>query len=249
MKKAVILFIFILTVVCASAADVTLKDYPYFFVEDGLFNAKYVVGEEAPAVDTVSTTVLSTNLARFEDIKTAVGNSALDSDISNIHKVDAIVIGNPCINNAARQLEHNPKNCEEGLANSTGYIKLFSTGNKVQILITGISAEDRQIMAKKLAEGDLDNFNGDFFAYPTKTGSKSNKLIQQAAQNNIARPLTTTASSASQTENPILETKLTPQVIEPKAPTVYDRIDIQQHREKPGFFGRIWNSIISFFRN
>ncbi|MBW3019563.1 hypothetical protein KY329_05260 [Candidatus Woesearchaeota archaeon] len=237
MKRAVLLFVLLLAF-SVSAADVKIKDYPYFFVKDGLFNAKYVVGAESPALDTVTATILSTNLARFEDFKTAVGTSALDSDIPNILNVNAIVIGNPCDNQAAWQLEGYPADCEEGLADSAGYVKVFSNGNKVQVLITGLSAEDRQIVGEKLAEGDLDNTDSELFVYQTGTGSTPSKKSQNSSNHTESKP--------TPTGNIVLTPKTETVPVDNNKP--YERIDIWDCRNRPGFFGRIWNAIIKFFK-
>ena len=111
----------------AVSAQIAILDYPFFFVHDGLFDAHYVIADESNAVDVVTATILSASLAQFEDVKTAVGTTILDSEVDDIRKINAIVIGNPCISESAAVLEGSPIDCYEGLENSTGYIKIFRT--------------------------------------------------------------------------------------------------------------------------
>ncbi len=146
-------FILLLTVNIASAY--TIADWPSFYVKNGKFNAMYIIGEEAPSLDVVSGTIISTSLAKFENVTTEIGTSAIDTEVADVTKKDAIVIGSPCENKAAAQLLGNPEPCNNELGGSFGYIKLFENNGKVQLLITGLNEKDRHSAAKYLAETDL----------------------------------------------------------------------------------------------
>lgn len=168
MKKA---WWLLLLLVIPSVSAYSLADWPKFFVTDGKFSAKYVVAEESSALDVVSATIISTSLAKFENVTTEVGTSVLDSEVSDIKLFNAIVVGSPCENSAAARLMNNPEPCYKDLAGSVGYIKLFQSGGRVQLLITGLDEKDRNSAAKYLAEKSLSNVNVTEYLVPSNSGS------------------------------------------------------------------------------
>ncbi len=176
------------------ASAVTIADWPQFFVKSGKFNAKYVVGEEAPALDVVSATIISTSLAKFENVTTDVGTSTLDSEITNVSMFNAIVIGSPCENKAAFQLMGSPEPCYKNLGGSVGYIKLYENNGRVQVLITGLDEKDRSAAAKYLANKDLSGIQVAEYLVPSGSGSVPSffeqKMRAKKAEKNITANIT-----------------------------------------------------------
>lgn len=254
MRWKIVLLLFVLCSISVSAS-VRISDYPFFFVHDNLFDAKYVLGDEAPAMDVVTATILSTRLANYPDIKTAVGTTMTDSEVQDIKNINAIVIGNSCVNRAAAQLENNPLDCEAGLQDETGYIKVFTHSNKVQLLITGLSAEDRQYVAEMLGDGDLENINRSTYSVKTHTGSKKSTNISSAWQTgsnqSSSRDYESEVVEESYVEpSPILAAKESEPVVEKTVEVKpYERVEIVESKREVGFFEKVWSSLVRFFRS
>ncbi len=248
MKKVLWLLLLFLPVVNAAL----LSDWPTFFVSAGKFSAKYVVGEEAPSLDVISATIISTSLARFENVTTEVGTSTLDTEIVDIRKYNAIVVGNPCENRAAAQLLNNPEPCFKDLAGSVGYIKLFESNGRVQLLITGLDEKDRHAAAKFLAEKNFASIKTKEYIVQSNSGSVpaffEQKLKAKNVSNNVsvvnATPVVEKVTTANVTPAPqpapiknITFKKVKPGPYEP----------LEELPEKKGFFARLWVWLKSVF--
>jgi len=241
MKKA--MFGLMILILCASVQAAMLSDYPYLFVENGKFNAIYVVGEEAPALDVVSATAISTALARYPNISVTIGTSRVDSEIPNVVYRNAIVIGSPCENQAAAILEGNPTPCHANLSGGIGYIKLFEQNNRTQILITGLDAKDRNAAAKFLATAALHNILSKEFQVASGSGSFAPTALTFKNQTNA------TTNSTNQTN----QTKLTNQTsatkpAKPKQEKIGEYEPLTSFPERKGFFSKFWAWLISLFR-
>ena len=70
-------------------------------------------------------------LARKLIKKINVGAAKLASEVNDITKVNAIVIGGPCANKAAAELLGN-KDCESGFQPGKAMIKMFEHGETLQ---------------------------------------------------------------------------------------------------------------------
>jgi hypothetical protein len=202
MKKWLLVFLLVVNI----ASAVTIADWPQFFVKSGKFNAKYVVGEEAPALDVVSATVISTSLAKFENVTTDVGTSTLDSEISNISMFNAIVVGSPCENKAAAQLMGNPEPCYKDLGGSVGYIKVFESNGRVQVLITGLDEKDRNAAAKYLANKDLSGVKTTEYLVSSNSGSVPAFFEQKMKAKNATKNVSTNITATV----PVKVTNVTP---------------------------------------
>jgi hypothetical protein len=246
MKKWLLTFLLIINI--ASAA--TIADWPQFFVKGGKFNAKYVVGEEAPALDVVSATVISTSLAKFENVTTDVGTSTLDSEISNISMFNAIVVGSPCENKAAAQLLGNPEPCYKNLGGSVGYIKVFESNGRVQVLITGLDEKDRNAAAKYLANKDLSGVKTTEYLVSSNSGSVPAFFEQKMKSKNATKNISTNITATV----PVRVTNITPpkEVVNvtpvPKkiTPGPYEPLDgVPEIRR--GWWARFWGWLKGLF--
>lgn len=245
MKRVILLLLLLLPVVQAY----TLADWPQFYVSHGKFNAKYVVGEEAPALDVISATIISTSLAKFENVTTEVGTSTLDIEISDITKHNAIVLGSPCENRAAAQLMGNPVPCYKDLAGSVGYIKLFENNSKVQILITGLDEKDRNAAAKYLADKSMVNIKTNEYIVVSNSGSvpaffelKYNKT----ATKNASSTAVVNVSNITAPSKPIINDTLNASA-KFNVKTYGEYEPLGKLPEKKGFWASFWSWIKGLF--
>ncbi len=223
----------------------TIADWPSFYVSNGKFNAIYVVGEESSALDVVSATIISSSLAKFENVTTEVGTSKLDSEISDVTIKNAIVIGSPCDNTAAAQLMGNPVPCYKNLGGSVGYIKLFEKNGKVQLLITGLKDKDRNAAAKFVANANLKSINFTEYVINSNSGSTPaffdrkllNKTINQTPEPMPA--VSATPEPANVSEKVVV--KASP------IPGAYEPLETVPKVEKKGFWARLWAWLKSIF--
>lgn len=238
MKKILIL---LLLIPIAQAA--TISEWPDFFVQNDKFRAKYVVGEKSPSLDVISATVISTSLAKFENLTTAIGTSTLDIEISDITIYNAIVIGSPCENRAAMQLMGDPDPCSKDLGGSVGYIKLFENNGKVQLLITGLDEKDRHSAAKYLAGANLSNLTGHEYIVQSASGSTPAFFEQKKVES--------ASTNVSTNVTPVTVTNVTKTVSVPVVENISEEVgpydSLEELPEKKGFFARLWSWLKSIF--
>lgn len=239
MKWLIMLILF-----AGSVSAYTISDYPYFFVQNGRFNAIYVIGEESSALDVVSATAISTALAKYPNVTTEIGTSRLDIEISDITKKNAIVVGSPCENRAAYALEGSPEPCYKNLGGSAGYIKLFENDGKVQLLITGLTAKDRHAAAKFLAEKNIANIKLSTYVIPTSTGSTPQFFEQNRKTEKTPEPNIT--SSESQAVLPSPEATIAP-VAQVQEKKIGEYEPLKELPKKRGFWARLWSWIKGLF--
>jgi hypothetical protein len=233
----------LLLLIAIPAVDAALiSDWPMFFVKDKKFSAQYVIGEEAPSLDVVSATVISTSLAKFENVTVEVGTSKLDSEISDIAAINAIVVGSPCENRAAYKLMGEPEPCYKDLGGSLGYIKLYENNGKIQLLITGFDEKDRHAAAKYLAERNLNNIKTQEYIVASGSGSVPAFFEQKLkALNKTPENVTSDVAEVGVTE-PV------PAELAPKpTPGPYEPLKEIPKKEKLGFWGSIWAWIRGLF--
>lgn len=239
MKRVMACLIFL--ILCVSVQAAMLSDYPYLFVSQRKFDAIYVIGEEAPALDVVSATVLSTALARYPNITVTVGNSRIDSEVPNIVYRNAIVIGSPCENQAAAILEGNPTPCFANLSGGIGYIKLFEQNNRTQLLITGLEEEDRHAAAKFLATAALHNILSKEFQVASGSGSS---IPAKYAKLNLTNAAVSNITNVTVVKN---QTKLV-NVTKTKKEKIGEYEPLARLPERKGWFSRFIDWLLSFFR-
>lgn len=240
MNKELLILSFFLV---AAVQAYTISDYPSFFVQDGKFRAIYVIGEEAPSLDVVSATVVSTALAKYPNVTTEIGTSRIDSEISDIKKENAIVIGSPCENIAAAQLEGNPEPCYKNLSGSTGYLKLFESNGKVQLLITGLTAEDRHQTAKFLASKNLDAMKLKEYIVQTSTNSIPPTILKTVK--NETKPAN--YKPANYSTNSTQQAKAAAKVETPKEVPLGDYEPLEELPLEKSVFVRFWNWLMRLF--
>lgn len=207
--KKMVLIVLLLTQAVLGAS---ISDYPYIFVKNGQFDAIYVIGDEAPSLDVVAATELSTNLAKYPNVTTKVGTSRVDSEIADIRDYNAIIIGSPCELRSASFLQGDPNPCYKNLAASTGHIRLYEHNGKYQLLISGITEKDRSEAVKYLARQSLSGLTGKTHAIPTGTGSTPDYYNRTVTQTKKNTQVTTdnvvyTPSEPPQTSAPVVEVK------------------------------------------
>lgn len=243
-------FLILALLLVTAVSAYSISDYPSFFAKDNTFNAIYVVGEEAPALDVVSATAISSGLAKY-NLTTEVGTSHIDREVLNITRKNAIVVGSPCENTAAAMLEGNPKPCYKGLGGSVGYIKLFEHGSKVQVLITGLTEEDRHAAAKYLANKELSGIKTKEYMVQSYSGS-SPAFFKQKQSNATVK----NASDVPEEETTDGTVKEIPEIPpEPPKPRIqerevgeYEPIEEIEVKEYGGsVWSRFWDWLKSLF--
>jgi len=119
--------------------------YPGYFMDGESFKSNFVtiVGEEAPSSYVVA---LGNLVARTPGVK-PTGFSMLDSDISDITRHNAIIVGNACNNAAIARMFNNPSPCDSApLPTGKGLVKIYQAANgNVALLAAGKT--DAQVVA------------------------------------------------------------------------------------------------------
>ncbi|MBI4140966.1 hypothetical protein HY485_03970, partial [Candidatus Woesearchaeota archaeon] len=109
----------------------------------------------------VTTTVSETGFAeKVNPIPTTV--SMQDSDVDDITRYNAIVVGGACANTVAAGLVGNPEPCWSSVPENKAVVKAFEHDNgNVAILVAGFSAKDTRRATMALAAGKLADVKGD----------------------------------------------------------------------------------------
>lgn len=261
MKKRFV-FLMMLLFLVNVVFSIDISDYPHFFVHGETFDPAYVIGTEAPSTDVVSATILSTAIAQYPEYTVKIGTSKTDDEVSDVKKINAIVIGNPCVNKAAAELEGNPSFCYQGLEGGKGYAKLFSNNGKYQLLITGVSAEDRKAMAEFLAERYLGDLDVTTYSISSYSGSKT---PEKPSHLDVDKTVSVSVEKSDENiieedeEIVVEEVKITPVKKEKKEePKGEEKKEVdntqeikednkQEIKEEKGFFGKIFSAIENFF--
>lgn len=244
--KKVIAVLFACSLLALSASAAAISDFPGFFRSGEKFDAIFVVGDEAPSLDVISATEISTSVAQY-NLTPTVGTSRVDSEISNVKDYDAVVIGSPCVMRAAFELMGEPSPCYKDLGGSIGYIMLFEHGNNVQLLITGLDEKDRHAAAKFLAEKSLGSIKTDEYKVPSRSGSTPQFFAQKV--NKTEKEENAEDEPEKEEEEPEDREKAVkiPEPREPQEYGEYDALDEVPEKEKNGFFGKFWDWLAGLF--
>jgi len=148
-----------------SQEAVDLSDYPFPFIENNVANFIMIIGEDASPDDAIAATDILLSLSYSSGESSVepidVPSPVLDTKVDNIYAQNTIIVGNPCVNNAAAELlgvtAEEPE-CTEGFEEGKAKIKLFQgiqgQGNNVILLVAGYD-NLRTRMASKV----LQNYN------------------------------------------------------------------------------------------
>ncbi|MBI3033888.1 S-layer protein [Candidatus Woesearchaeota archaeon] len=106
------------------------------------------------AVTKSTSTSSEGQLTYSEPVKINVGAAKFDDEVT-VKSQNAIVIGGPCANTAARDLMGvTAENCAEGFSDGKGMIKLYENSGNVAVLVAGFSGTDTRRAARVLADYD-----------------------------------------------------------------------------------------------
>ncbi|MFC1691148.1 hypothetical protein ACFL0W_03105 [Nanoarchaeota archaeon] len=175
MKKLLFMIVtFLFAINIALAAD--LSDYPSFFIEGTELKVDIIVGDRARAEDMAGAKDIGVSLQAFTGAEISgetdsevtissgsthtittrgVDYSTKASDIDDIKKINAIVIGNPDKNPLIEELY--PEFSDE-VKDGEAVIKVFENNNKIQIIVAGPDVDDTRKAARILSrwkENDL----------------------------------------------------------------------------------------------
>ncbi len=96
---------------------------------------------------TSATSAASGDLAKVE----VVDATKLDNEIADVNAQNLVVVGGPCVNTVAAELLGNPTDCTEGFTPGKARVKLFTSGDKVAMLVAGYSGADTRLAGKVIA--------------------------------------------------------------------------------------------------
>jgi len=178
--------------------SVDLSNYPELFVLGKQFNAYFVVGGNAPAIDNLAITDISDSFTKAGYI--VINAAKLDSELNNPLHSNLIVIGKPTENDVTNLLFGG---VTSSLKQGEGMIKLFENYGYVQMLVTGYSAEDTRKAAKVLQNYKDYSLSG---TEVIVTGSMSNPQVKTSVSPIVVKPIVPNSQSESQSQP-----KVTPQ--------------------------------------
>jgi len=124
--------------------SVDLKHFPTIFValdkdNQKVFNGLLVVGKKAPVSDVIAAQNVAVGLNNGIRRPGYIISAVLDTQVDDITKQNAIVIGNPCDNTAAALLLGNTE-CNANLQTGKGLIKVYENNGFIQMVVVGYDA-------------------------------------------------------------------------------------------------------------
>ena len=139
---------------------VDLSDYPYPFIEDDIAKFIMVLGKDSSSEDVISAADILLSLVDSSVSGEPIDIPApiLDTEVADIKAQNTIIVGGPCVNNAAVELlgitAQGPE-CTQGFEEGKAKIKLFQgmegQGENVILLVAGYDSLRTRIAAKVLA--------------------------------------------------------------------------------------------------
>lgn len=179
MKKNLFLAMLLSSLLSIAVTAADLDMYPMPFVSGGNFTAQIIIGGAAPSSDAIAALEISTSLQQKSNTRFTAG---LDDEF-NVWK-NGILIGLPCHNTAiAKVLGTN--NCDIGLANGTGYLKLVEKDGQTFLIVTGKTPADTRKAARLLAKSGVHSLSG---TEVTVTGALDSPEAEKAAQSLRTQP-------------------------------------------------------------
>jgi hypothetical protein len=130
--------------------NIDLSNVHKLFLTEGTydFNAYFVVGANAPAIDNLAMTDIA--MAYGSNGVEIVSVTKLDSEVSNPLKINLISIGGACENTVTDDLLGHPYTCTKGLTEGQGRIRLANYNGYAQLSVDGYTKEDTRKAAKLL---------------------------------------------------------------------------------------------------
>lgn len=184
-KTAILLLPILLLAVSTSAVD--LDAYPIPFISGGSFTAQIIVGAAAPSTDVLAASDIAVSLQQLSNTKIS---AQLDDEFDE--RKNGILIGLPCHNTALAKVL-GTKECDIGLANGTGYLKLVEKDGQTFLIVTGKTPADTRKAARLLAQPNAHGLSG---TEVTVTGTLDKPQAGEAVQP-LQPPKTAAASAAA----------------------------------------------------
>ncbi|MFH1133019.1 MAG: hypothetical protein V1735_00865 [Nanoarchaeota archaeon] len=117
-----------------------LKDFPGFFMTTPLL----ITGDEAPAEDQVSATII---------MLAAPGTAVLASEVASVQGKDAIAIGSPCLNPVVHELMGSPDPCDRDVSASYATVMTVATGaDSVALIVASSNSSMMRLAAGAIRE-------------------------------------------------------------------------------------------------
>lgn len=150
------------------------------------------------AINSKVTTSSGSGVTTEEVVPIPVTASKLASEVPDVTKVNAIVVGGPCVNSAAAKLMGNPTPCTKDFENGKAMIKLYENGDKVALLVAGYSAMDTRRATTVLSE--YSKYKADLKGKEvevTGVGLSSIKVAKPVVATTTTTPTTTTPTEGT----------------------------------------------------
>lgn len=136
-----------------STIGIDLSNFPDFFIQNNNFYGEIIVSDKASAEEVISASDIAVSLQFSKDgtQRIDVGATKLASEILNINKINAILIGTACNNPLIAEILNNPTDCKSGLQAGIGRIDLYESNGKVYLIVSGGTPADIRGTAVVLA--------------------------------------------------------------------------------------------------
>lgn len=152
MKQVLFLFTALLLIMQLASAD--MGAYPSQFLSNGQFTGQLVVGNDAPATDTLAAIEVS---GAIQQQSSSQIRASTEDEYDKTKS--AIAIGQPCKNKAVADIM-GTSSCDIGLEDGQGYIKLIEKDGLAKLVVTGKTAVDTRKAARVLAKYGTYQFTG-----------------------------------------------------------------------------------------
>jgi len=143
--------------------DADMTDYPQHYIDsDYEFDGYLVVGQNAPAMDTIAMTNVALGLQKacvypngtYNPIPSTVNK--YDTEISDPKALNLISVGSACVNTVTQRLLDNPAICYApfNLSEGEAIIRMFDHNDKHQLITYGASDADTRMASLVLRDHD-----------------------------------------------------------------------------------------------
>ena|SRR3989338_2365048 len=245
MKLGILLVFIALFSTIATAAD--LGDYPGFFLSKGKPDVFIIVGNEAPATHVIAQSKLALALGN-EFGQPLSGKALLASDVEDISSINAIILGNACINEISSEVLGNQRPCSSGIGAGEAKLQLFeSSEGKIHIVANAYSDKGLAEAVNALIDYRDFDFKGDEYSLDIE-GEEVQIFENEAPEAEEKAPEKEIKGIKQETEKAENEASLDEPAEQPEP---VKEEEAKAEAEETGFFSKIadfFRKLFSIFR-
>ncbi len=145
---------FALLIIASAGVAADLSEYPAPFIIDGMFGGQLIVGASAPSTDALAAAEIAVSLQQKSSNQITAGTDGEFNPAMN-----AILFGQPCRNLAMANILGTGE-CDIGLNDGEGLIKLVERDGVSYLIVTGKTADDTRKAARFLAGYESESLDG-----------------------------------------------------------------------------------------